>query len=332
MDDHKPVTPAMRMFAGGLYFTVAVAMGFINKAALREFPHSNTLLLIQMTLTVAILRVGNTAGLFELKPLSMGKTQLMLPLALFYNANVAFALAGLQRMNIPMYQTLKRLTPCLICVYHGLGGKGWASKSVLISVGVIATGSLVAGIGDFNFDPKAYGFALTSCVLQAGYLLLAESGAEKGFTSTELLHYNSLLSIPVLIFVVYLTEADVSIPLLYSSMSVSLAMLVFGASFMGSILNYALFLCTSLNTALTTTIIGVMKAVAMTSLGFFLLGGAPVTPLNFSGIVINTMGGVLYSHAKYAQRLPKQKDPEPHPHVGIPEEEAKIDVKVNYRP
>ena len=49
---------------------------------------------------------------------------------------------------------------------------------------------------------RRYVCALTSCMLQASYLLLVEkSGAEKGIGSTELLYYNSLLSLPFILMV-----------------------------------------------------------------------------------------------------------------------------------
>ena len=47
-----------------------------------------------------------------------------------------------------------------------------------------------------------YAFALTSCVLQASYLLLVErSGADKGLGPLELMLYVSLLSLPFLVIV-----------------------------------------------------------------------------------------------------------------------------------
>ena len=81
-----------------------------------------------------------------------------------------------------------------------------------------------------------------------------------------------------------------------------LASLILFCSIMGILLNFALFWSTQLNSALTTTIIGVMKGVVTTILGFVLLGGVRFDPLNFSGIMINMAGGVGYSVAKYRQR------------------------------
>ncbi|KAF6158958.1 hypothetical protein GIB67_042039 [Kingdonia uniflora] len=69
---------------------------------------------------------------------------------------------------------------------------------------------------------------------------------------------------------------------------------------MGIVLNYIMFLCTIINSVLTTTIVGVLKGVGSTTLGFVLLGG--VQALNLTGLIINTTGGLWYSYAKFQQR------------------------------
>jgi solute carrier family 35 protein len=74
---------------------------------------------------------------------------------------------------------------------------------------------------------------------------------------------------------------------------------------MGIVLNFTMFLCTIVNSALTTTIVGVLKGVGSTTLGFVLLGGVEVHALNVSGLVVNTAGGVWYSYAKYRQKKAK---------------------------
>ena len=71
---------------------------------------------------------------------------------------------------------------------------------------------------------------------------------------------------------------------------------------LGMLLNFALFLCTTTNSALTTTIVGVLKGVASTTLGFVLLGGAHLTGAGVAGVVLNTAGGVAYTAVKYRER------------------------------
>ena len=39
-----------------------------------------------------------------------------MPVTLLYVGNVAFALMSLQNLNIPMYNTLKRMTPVIVLV------------------------------------------------------------------------------------------------------------------------------------------------------------------------------------------------------------------------
>lgn len=54
-----------------------------------------------------------------------------------------------------------------------------------------------------------------------------------------------------------------------------------------------------MNSALTTTIVGTLKGVIATTLGFFFLGGVDFHLLNICGILLNTAGGVSYSVIKY---------------------------------
>ncbi|KAF6165675.1 hypothetical protein GIB67_012572 [Kingdonia uniflora] len=55
---------------------------------------------------------------------------------------------------------------------------------------------------------------------------------------------------------------------------------------MGIVLNYTMFLCTSISYVLITTIVGVLKGVGSTILGFVLLGGVQVHALNLTGLVV----------------------------------------------
>ncbi|XP_047740874.1 UDP-galactose/UDP-glucose transporter 7-like, partial [Hyalella azteca] len=71
----------------------------------------------------------------------------------------------------------------------------------------------------------------------------------------------------------------------------------------GSLFNYALFLCTAVTSALTTSLVGVAKNVVQTLGGFFAFGGVRYHPLNVTGIVMNTAGGFLYAYVKYREKL-----------------------------
>lgn len=51
------------------------------------------------------------------------------------------------------------------------------------------------------------------------------------------------------------------------------------------------------------SLVGVVKGVITTVIGFFTFGGVPITFLIVSGIVLNTIGGGIYTFAKYRENI-----------------------------
>ncbi|KAK2658441.1 hypothetical protein Ddye_004974 [Dipteronia dyeriana] len=296
------------LFAAMSYGIASMAMVFINKAVLMQYAHSMTLLTIQQLATTLLILISRGMGYTKARGVDMATAKKLFPVSVFYNANVAFALASLKGVNIPMYIAIKRLTPLAVLVAGIFSGKGKPTTQVILSVVLTAAGCIIAAIGDFSFDLFGYCMALTSVFFQTMYLVLVEkSGAEDGLSSIEIMFYNSFLSLPFLLFLIIITgEFPYSLSLLFAkSNSFSFLAILLLSLVMGIALNFTMFLCTIVNSALTTTIVGVLKGVGSTTLGFFLLGGVPVHGLNVTGLVINTAGGVWYSYAKYQQKKSK---------------------------
>ncbi|XP_043711347.1 UDP-galactose/UDP-glucose transporter 7 isoform X3 [Telopea speciosissima] len=283
-----------------------MAMVFINKAVLMQYTYSMTLLTLQQLVTTLLIHFGRVMGYTKAKEINMETAKKLFPVSFFYNANVAFALASLKGVNIPMYIALKRLTPLAVLVAGLLSGKGKPPPQVSLSVVLTAVGVIIAAIGDFSFDLVGYSMALTSVFFQTMYLVLVErSGAEDGLSSVEIMFYNGFLSFPFLLFLIVATgEFPNSLTLLFvkQAYSSSFLVIVILSLVMGIVLNFTMFWCTIVNSALTTTIVGVLKGVGSTTFGFILLGGVPVHALNVTGLVINTAGGIWYSYAKYQQQ------------------------------
>ncbi|KAL5782928.1 hypothetical protein ACOSP7_007957 [Xanthoceras sorbifolium] len=301
-------TPILSLSAALSYGIASMAMVFINKAVLMQYAHSMTLLTLQQLATTLLIRIGRGTGYTKAREIDMATAKKLFPVSLFYNANVAFALASLKGVNIPMYIAIKRLTPLAVLVAGFFSGKGKPTTQVILSVVLTAAGCVIAAIGDFSFDLFGYSMALTSVFFQTMYLVLVEkSGAEDGLSSIEIMFYNSFLSLPFLVFLIIITgEFPISLSLLFAKdNSFSFLVLLLLSLVMGIALNFTMFLCTIVNSALTTTIVGVLKGVGSTTLGFVLLGGVPVHGLNVTGLVINSAGGVWYSYAKYQQKKSK---------------------------
>ncbi|KAL3683416.1 hypothetical protein R1sor_001438 [Riccia sorocarpa] len=297
--------PLLSLVASFSYGFSSLAMVFLNKAVLQQYTHSMTLLTFQQAATALLIYFGGKIGLIAVRSMDWKTSRRLLPLSIFYNANVAFALASLKGINVPMYIALKRLTPLTVLIAGFFYGKAKPSTKVTLSVILVGLGVVIAAAGDFSFDPMGYAMALTSVFFQTAYLVLVErSGADGGLSSTELMLFNSVLSLPFLVaFILGTGELWISIPELTSKMvSLSFSFMVIMSLIMGIVLNFTMFLCTIVNSALTTTIVGVLKGVGSTILGFVLLGGVEVHALNVTGLVINTLGGISYSFVKYQEK------------------------------
>ena len=72
------------------------------------------------------------------------------------------------------------------------------------------------------------------------------------------------------------------------------------AGVMGVVLNFSIFLCTNLTSALTLTVIACMKNILIAYVGVLGLGGDYVFSwLNFNGLNVSIIGSLLYSYAEF---------------------------------
>ncbi len=76
----------------------------------------------------------------------------------------------------------------------------------------------------------------------------------------------------------------------------------------GCCLCYSQFWCTTHNSALTTSVIGVLKSFIQTVFGVFLFGAKnEIDVVGYVGIFINLFFGVMYTYLKYAEKEFKTK-------------------------
>jgi hypothetical protein len=73
-------------------------------------------------------------------------------------------------------------------------------------------------------------------------------------------------------------------------------LMFFVSSVMGCILNYSIFLCTTINSALTTAVIGALKNIAVTYVGMLVFSDYNFSWVNFVGINISILGSLYYTH------------------------------------
>lgn len=220
---------------------------------------------------------------------------------------VVSGLAALAKTNVPLFSALRRLSTLVVIIgeYYLLGKvtPGDESQSVVIMV----LGAMIAGMGDITFDFIGSLYILFNCIVTAGYLIyIAKKTKETGLNTFGLMFYCNILSIPGTIVLTYVTEwQGISAYEGYSNLGFQFCF--FMSSIQAFLLNYFIFLCSTVNSPLTTSITGQIKSILQTIIGLFMFGDVFITPLLVFGLSVSTIASFWYSHIKYQQTLNRQQ-------------------------
>ncbi|CAL4142840.1 unnamed protein product, partial [Meganyctiphanes norvegica] len=290
--------------AAVFYGVCSASMAFLNKAVISSYKFNFPFFIMacQMMITVLFLEVAGYLGKITLPPYTWRSAKSFLAPSMGYAFHASLSLMALEGMNIPMYGAVKRCTPLVNLILAVIIlKKPMPSLALVLSVITITLGCFVAVLGDFSFDSYTYTLGGFSVLAQGLYLTLVQLSAENQHSTTEILQLNSYNTLgPFILMSIIMKEPENIV------VSPYLADFGFHLTFwtlvsLGSVLNYSLFLCTALNSALTTSLVSVAKSVVQTFIGFFVFGGVKFHPLNITGIVMNTMGGFLYTYTKYRE-------------------------------
>ncbi|VDD83974.1 unnamed protein product [Mesocestoides corti] len=218
------------------YALSSIGIMFVNKVILtsNKFPSPIFLAASQMFMTFAVLLAFSICGL-------------IIPFSCIYAIDVTMGLAGTGAISLPLFSALRRISNFFILKRH----------SILTHAALV---TMVLGIGDINFDLKGYTFVFINNFSTAAKGLLTKSRLSKyNYSSVTLLFYNSLFMYPFLAVLTIATgklQPVLEFPLWDDAL--------FVAGFLFSCLaavtlQFLTFECTRLTSALTTSVVGVMK-------------------------------------------------------------------------
>lgn len=289
------------VFAAVFYGTCSASMAFANKAIISSynFDVPFLILVLQMLVSIAMVEILMLCGWNKLPPYTFERGRMFLLPSICAALHSSLSLIALKGMNIPMYGALKRCTPMVnlilsVVILH----KPFPSCLIISSIMLITVGCLIAGIGDLSFDAAAYIIGSLSVVVQGMYQTLIQKAAEKNLSVFEIFQLNCYNCLPMFAIGSIITVEPLRLANYSNLGDFGFICCLLLVVVLGSILNYSLFLSTSLNSALTTSLIGVLKSVLQTIIGFFTFGGVAYSPVNVTGIVLNSLGGAFYTYAK----------------------------------
>jgi len=298
------------LFYGVSSFMIMV----VNKRVLTvySFPSFQVLGIGQMLATIFILRVGKFLKVISFPDLSTETFRKIWPLPLMYLGNMVFGLGGTQNLSLPMMTVLRRFSILMTMIGEFYILKVRPSRSIQMSVYLMIFGSLVAASNDLAFNLLGYTYVLLNDFFTAGNGVLMKKKLEsKDLGKYGLMYYNSLfMLLPAALFA--FQTGDLLKVYEYRGWNDFWFTFQFLLScFFGFILILATVLCTSYNSALTTTIIGCLKNILITYLGMFIGGDYKYSLINFLGLNISVIGSLIYTKVTFSAKSRPSNPPLP---------------------
>ncbi|CAF0753639.1 unnamed protein product [Adineta ricciae] len=291
-----------------IYGFLSFSMAFLNKALfeISDFRNSLFVILVQLLFVLLSFHVLGHLRLMSVPSMTKNDTYIFLVPSIFYSLSTILSLQALMKLNVAIYVVIKRCTPALTFVMQALVlRKQKLNIKVGFCVFTITIGAVITSAGDLTFHLESYIIGGLSVVFQTLYLLTIQRASEQK-TSSEVLYINSLLSLPMVFVLMILFTDELSSVQMYNNYHTSTFWLYFLAStFGGGLLNGATFWCTMRNSALTTSVVGVLKSILQVFFGLFVFDRFSINTNTVIGIALSLIGGTIFSYLEYTTKKNK---------------------------
>ncbi|XP_033828087.1 UDP-N-acetylglucosamine/UDP-glucose/GDP-mannose transporter [Periophthalmus magnuspinnatus] len=274
----------------------------VNKTVLTSyrFPSYACLGIGQMVATIVILYVAKKSNTVQFQDLDRSVFHKIFPLPLLYTGNHITGLGSTKKLSLPMFTVLRKFTILMTMVLEVYLLRKTFSKALVYSVLIIVTGALIAASSDLAFEVEGYVFILLNDAFTAAYGVYTKKklGVE-GLGKYGVLFYNALIIIiPITIVCAYTGDLDKALTF-QDWTKVPFLLCFIMSCIMGFVLMYSIVLCSHYNSALTTTVVGAIKNVAVAYIGIFVGGDYVFSWTNFVGLTICMSGGLFYSYLSF---------------------------------
>ncbi|XP_036405072.1 solute carrier family 35 member D3 [Megalops cyprinoides] len=301
-----------------LGISVAVAHGFFSGSLniLLKFLittyNFNYLTLIQCltSITAALtLEILRRLGKIDIPPYNLNLAKVFASVCILSTLQSTLTLWSLRGLSLPMYVVFKR---CLPLVTLGIGvcllKNGVPSFGVTAAVLITTIGAALAGAGDLTGDPFGYVTGVLAVIIHASYLVLIQkTSADSDYGPLTAQYAIAVTASPVLL-VCAIASMDFIDVWSYPGWTNPFVPCIFVTCILiGCAMNFTTLHCTYINSAVTTSFVGVVKSIATITVGMLAFEDVKPTRLFVAGVVVNTVGSVTYCVVKYFETKKKSK-------------------------
>ncbi|XP_053565128.1 solute carrier family 35 member D3 [Bombina bombina] len=251
-------------------------------------------------LTLEILR---RCGKISVPPYELSLARTFAGVIILSTLQSSLTLWSLRGLSLPMYVVFKRCLPLVTLLIGVLVLRnGIPSAGVLVAVVITTCGAAMAGAGDLSGEPIGYITGVLAVLVHAAYLVIIQK------TSTD--HDHGPLTAQ---YVIAITATPVLIICSFASMDMinawsypgwkdpAMVCTFIACTLIGCAMNFTTLHCTYINSAVTTSFVGVVKSIATITVGMCAFSDVEPTSLFIAGVVVNTFGSIVYCVAKYIE-------------------------------
>ncbi|XP_061585360.1 nucleotide sugar transporter SLC35D2 [Cololabis saira] len=297
------------LFYAGCSFLITV----VNKTVLTSFRFPSYLCLGvgQMITAIVVLYLAKRNNAVQFQDFDRSIFLKIFPLPLLYVGNHVTGLASTKKLSLPMFTVLRKFTILMTMILEAYILRKTFPRRIIYSVVAIVFGAMVAASSDLAFDVEGYTFILLNDAFTAASGVYTKQKLDaEGLGKYGVLFYNALF-IVVPTFMASVFTGDLQKVITFEDWgNVTFVFCFLTSCFMGFVLMYSIVLCSHYNSALTTTVVGAIKNVAVAYIGIFVGGDYLFSWINFLGLSICMSGGLLYSFFTFNKSLSSESNSE----------------------
>ena len=236
--------------------------------------------------------------------------------AIIFMLNTILVFVGTQMIiNASMFQTLRKLVLVKLYFFDLFFGHNKITCFTSICVFMVTIGSVLSGIDTFSKDYLGIALTMVSNLINLTYNKFTESFRKKtGVSNLKLLAYNSYLSGLILFILIFATGEFKKVFLFFNDKKflsedkkegslLGFIITTFICCILVIILNSSFFMSIEKNNSIFTILLANTKDLIMCILSRYILAGNKFTFNIVSGLIISTIGAVMFSMKSICDNL-----------------------------
>ncbi|XP_063758192.1 solute carrier family 35 member D3 isoform X2 [Eleginops maclovinus] len=229
------------------------------------------------------------------------------PVCILSTLQSTLTLWSLRGLSLPMYVVFKRCLPLFtlsigVCVLRN----GVPSVGVVIAVIITTGGAALAGAGDLTGDPFGYVTGVLAVIIHASYLVVIQkTSLDSEYGPLTAQYAIAIMASPVLLVCSLVSLDTINMWSYEGWKDPHITVIFFFCVFIGCAMNFTTLHCTYINSAVTTSFVGVVKSIATITVGMLAFSDVAPTRLFIGGVAVNTIGSITYCVVKYFETKKK---------------------------